>query len=82
MSFLSEIRGFNFVSLEKAPETVIKQHLPSLQVKKVGEEGEETDAGQEVCDWVKHAKTIDAQINQPKVSFSDFVAPKKLGNLL
>jgi hypothetical protein len=66
MSFLSEIRGFDFVKLDKPPETVIKQHLPKdVTLKKVGEENADSNA--EVCDWVKHAQTIEAkQLNVPK----------------
>jgi hypothetical protein len=74
MSFLSEIRGFDFVTLDKPPETVIKQHLPKdVTLKKVGDESADSTA--EVCDWVKHAQTIEARealSAPPKKEVSDY----------
>lgn len=65
MSFLSEMRGFEFSNLKPA-QTVIKQYLPpEITIKKVEPGTEIDDSAPDACDWVKHAKKIDAMINKP-----------------
>ena len=60
------MRGFEFTNLKPAPQTVIKQYLPSdVTIKKVEAGAEIDDTAPDACDWVKHAKKIDAQINKP-----------------
>lgn len=59
------MRGFEFTNLKQAPQTVIKQYLPDVVIKKVDAGADIDDTAPDACDWVKHAKKIDAQINKP-----------------